>query len=72
MAPASVDETEPLLGLGATAEFCREGPGPGVHSHRRDDIVDFDPEGDPENPREWTVAFKWGITLLLTFLAFTV
>ena len=24
MAPANVDETEPLLGLGATTEFCHE------------------------------------------------
>lgn len=70
MAPAAVDETEPLLGLGATTEFCHDRPEHPLH--HRDDIVDFDPKGDPENPREWPYAFKWGITLLLTFMAFAV
>lgn len=71
MAPASVDETEPLLGLGATTEFCHDRR-PSL-SHTRDDIpIDFDPKGDSENPREWSNRFKWGITMLVTFMAFTV
>lgn len=35
-------------------------------------ILDFDPEGDDENPREWPTAFKWAIVLLLACMAFTV
>ena len=34
--------------------------------------VDFDPDGDPENPQEWPRLYKWGIILLLAFMAFTV
>ena len=35
-------------------------------------ILDFDPNGDSENPKEWPVVFKWGIVLLLACMAFTV
>ncbi|KAI1762961.1 MFS general substrate transporter [Hypoxylon sp. FL1150] len=36
------------------------------------DIVDYDPNGDAENPLEWPKAYKWGIVSLLAFMAFTV
>jgi hypothetical protein len=39
-------------------------------SHK--DIVDFDVDGDPENPLEWPVLYKWGIVALLAFMGFTV
>jgi hypothetical protein len=35
-------------------------------------LVDFDPEGDVDNPLEWPTAFKWGIVALLALTAFTV
>ena len=35
-------------------------------------VLDFDPKGDRENPREWPSSFKWGIVLLLASMAFTV
>lgn len=35
-------------------------------------VLDFDPNGDDDNPREWPTAFKWSITLLLACMAFTV
>lgn len=35
-------------------------------------IVDFDPKGDPENPRDWPHAYKWSIVALLAFTSFTV
>ncbi|KAK1995241.1 major facilitator superfamily transporter [Colletotrichum falcatum] len=35
-------------------------------------LLDFDPDGDPENPREWPTAFKWTIVGLLALTAFTV
>ena len=69
MAPAAVDETEPLLGLAATISNTL----PATAVHEREDLpLDFDPNGDPENPREWPETFKWSITLLLAVLAFTV
>ncbi|KAF2115642.1 major facilitator superfamily domain-containing protein [Lophiotrema nucula] len=35
-------------------------------------VEGFDPEGDDENPREWTAAYKRAIVLLLACMAFTV
>lgn len=35
-------------------------------------ILEFDPKGDRENPREWPSSFKWAIVLLLACMAFTV
>lgn len=34
-------------------------------------IIDFDPH-DPQNPVEWTAAYRWAIVGLLAFMAFTV
>ncbi|KAI1815193.1 MFS transporter [Poronia punctata] len=36
------------------------------------DIVDFDADGDEENPLEWPALYKWGIVALLAFMGFTV
>ena len=36
------------------------------------DVISFDPNGDPENPRDWPKSYKWSIVLLLAFTAFTV
>ncbi|KAH0842118.1 hypothetical protein AYO21_00249 [Fonsecaea monophora] len=61
-----MDETQPLLRNAVHPE------------HRPDktvqptDIIDFDPNGDPENPRDWPNHYKWGIVALLAFMAFTV
>lgn len=35
-------------------------------------VFEFDPKGDPDNPREWSSGFKWAIVLLLACMAFTV
>lgn len=62
---APVDEAQPLL---VASEDAR----------RRDEedalegVIDFDPAGDPDNPLEWPVAFKWSIVALMAFMAFTV
>lgn len=37
-----------------------------------DKSIDFDPNGDSEDPRQWPRAFKWAMVLLLAFMAFTV
>ncbi|KAI1109564.1 MFS transporter [Nemania sp. NC0429] len=61
-----MDETEPLLAEVhlIDTERCDE--------TSRKDIVDFNIEGDAENPLDWPAVYKWGIVLLLSFLAFTV
>jgi hypothetical protein len=35
-------------------------------------IVDFDPNGDAENPLEWAKPFKWAVVSMLAMMAFTV
>jgi hypothetical protein len=35
-------------------------------------IVDFDPNGDAENPLEWPTPFKWAVVSMLAVMAFTV
>ncbi|KAK0704564.1 major facilitator superfamily domain-containing protein [Lasiosphaeris hirsuta] len=35
-------------------------------------VVDFDPNGDVDNPLEWPIAYKWGIVALMALMAFTV
>jgi hypothetical protein len=62
----ATDETRPLLRHGDTAE---NGSLKAAHGS---DIVDFDPNGDPENPQDWPKAYKWSIVALLAFMAFTV
>ena len=60
-----MDETVPLL----RDENLEE---PVKHNGDDPTIVDFDPNGDPDNPRDWPTAYKWGIVALLAFMAFTV
>jgi hypothetical protein len=39
---------------------------------KHDDVIlDFEP-ADPEDPRNWSNAFKWFIVLLLACMSFTV
>ena len=42
-------------------------------SHTAEDaLVAFDPDGDTDNPRDWPASYRWGITTILAFMAFTV
>ncbi|KAI1367665.1 MFS transporter [Xylaria arbuscula] len=61
-----MDETQPLLAEERLVDIerCDEVP--------QKDIVDFNVDGDAENPMEWPNAYKWGVVLLLSFMAFTV
>ncbi|KAI0376272.1 MFS general substrate transporter, partial [Hypomontagnella monticulosa] len=61
-----MDETQPLLQDAHLVFDERQGDAPGK------DIVDFNPDGDAENPMEWPQAYKWGMVALLAFMAFTV
>lgn len=64
-----MDETTPLLPDEATAIPGNDQQNLGA---LRKDIVEFDPNGDPENPMDWPSAYKWGIVALLAAMAFTV
>lgn len=61
-----MDETQPLLPPAGEA-------GSAQREHELDPtVVTFDPKGDPDNPLDWPVAYRWGIVGLLAFMAFTV
>ncbi|KAJ0122687.1 major facilitator superfamily transporter [Diaporthe amygdali] len=64
-----MDETTPLLPDAATAPIPRDDQ---LHRVPSKDFVDFDPNGDDENPIDWPQGYKWGIVTLLSFMAFTV
>ena len=57
-----MEESQPLLGHAVEDEVRRTGQS----------LVDFDPNGDEENPLEWPKAYKNGVVWLLAFMAFTV
>ncbi|KAK4239568.1 major facilitator superfamily domain-containing protein [Achaetomium macrosporum] len=72
------DDTQPLL-----RSVTHEGhqvytdPAPALQDGTADiaadtTIVDFDPNGDAENPLEWPTPFKWAVVSMLAFMAFTV
>ncbi|OTB05539.1 hypothetical protein M426DRAFT_319810 [Hypoxylon sp. CI-4A] len=61
-----MDETQPLLQDTNLVYVERE------EDPSNKNIVDFNPNGDEENPMEWPRAYKWGIVSLLAFMAFTV
>lgn len=61
-----MDETQPLLQDANLVYDERPDDAPNK------DIVDFNPDGDEENPLEWPTAYKWGMVSLLAFMAFTV
>ena len=63
---ALVDENQPLLQPAEDAAR-RQDETDALHG-----AIDFDPGGDPDNPLEWPVAFKWTIVALMAFMAFTV
>jgi MFS family permease len=72
MSSVVVDETEPLLNTASDLARVRSNQQV-VHDPRKPSrIIDFDPNGDPENPQEWPRPFKWAITLILVFMAFSV
>lgn len=73
-----MDETQPLLHDADLDVDRLEEPDKAVsddghgHAHSDPNIVDFDAEGDAENPLDWAPAYKWGVVALLAFMAFTV
>lgn len=64
-----MDETTPLLPDAATAPIPRDDQ---LHRVPSKDFVDFDPNGDDENPLDWPQSYKWVIVALLSIMAFTV
>jgi hypothetical protein len=57
-----MDETQPLLGHVDQSQLRTANQSP----------IDFDPNGDPDNPMDWPHAYKLGVVSLLAFMAFTV
>jgi hypothetical protein len=62
----TTDETRPLLLRPNSAENGT------IKAVNVTNIIDFDPNSDPDNPRDWQKLYKWGIVALLAFQAFTV
>lgn len=60
-----MDEREPLLSDGTRVHYYFEDNG-------KNKIIDFDPNGDPENPMDWPARFRWTVVFLLAFMAMTV
>ena len=56
-------ETQPLL----SNEHS-----PQQHTNGKSSLVEFDRNGDPDNPLDWKNWYRWSIVLLLAFMAFTV
>lgn len=67
-----MDETAPLLVTPDREVVDVEDRLRDAGGARKEDIVDFDPAGDPENPMEWPAPYKWSIVALLALTAFTV
>ncbi|KAI2628412.1 MFS transporter [Xylaria nigripes] len=61
-----MDETEPLLADVRLLDPLLP------NEVLRKDIIDFDVDGDADNPIEWPRAYKWGVVSLLSIMAFTV
>ena len=72
-----MDETQPLLApvpppTTAAGQFPYIPDVNVPNDESFDHRVDFNPNGDPENPLEWPKAYHNGVILLLAFMAFTV
>jgi hypothetical protein len=57
-----MDEAQPLL---VNIDEQQQRPGDQL-------LVDFNPNGDPDNPMDWSRAYKLGVVSLLALMAFTV
>ncbi|RMY08751.1 hypothetical protein D0866_14717 [Hortaea werneckii] len=58
------DEEQPLLQSDRTLP-------PSYHA-TPDPDADFAPDGDQDDPRQWPMAYRWGLVSLLALMAFTV
>ena len=65
MALHAADETTPLLV--EAGEESRQLP-----EQESPDGVNFHPQGDPENPLEWSGYLKWGVVAILASTALSV
>jgi hypothetical protein len=62
-----MDETEPLLSARSLSdEDVTKGQDDAFNT------VEFNSDTDPDNPWNWPESYKWGVILLLAFMAFTV
>jgi hypothetical protein len=63
-----MDETQPLLSPELTRGHAIVTQDEAGYDH----TIDFNPDGDPDNPLDWPQSYKRGVILLLAFMAFTV
>lgn len=59
-----MDERQPLLNNGTNLDK------PALNPYPASDLVDFNRDGDPEDPIGWPSAYKWTIVTLLACMAF--
>ena len=65
-----MDETQPLLQPLEDAIMSNDAA---QRPHTAEDaLLAFNPDGDPDNPRAWPASYRWGLTAILAFMAFTV
>jgi hypothetical protein len=64
-----MEETSPLLRYASPTYI--EHPLP-KSPQNETTTVNFDPDGDPDNPLDWSRSYRWGIVGLLACMAFTV
>jgi hypothetical protein len=57
-----MDESQPLLGQAGEPQY----------SATTSKLIDFDPNGDPDDPLEWSNGYKARVVCLLALLSFTV
>lgn len=65
-----MEETSPLLPVADIAPS--EPPTNSGDSSKDDILIEFDVNGDSENPMEWPKSYRWMIVGLLAFMSFTV
>ncbi|GAB1743061.1 hypothetical protein NU219Hw_g8756t1 [Hortaea werneckii] len=58
------DEEQPLLQSDRATQTS--------HHATQDRDADFDLEGDQDDPRQWPMAYRWGLVSLLALMAFTI
>ena len=67
---ADHDVRQPLLHSHQGAEPAHSYNGTTATNSPTEVTVEFNPDGDPENPQDWPVTFKWSVVMLLSMMAF--
>jgi hypothetical protein len=63
-----MEETQPLLSSPRLNGYVADEQRKAVYN----DVIEFNPDGDPDNPMDWPDSYKRGVIFLLAFMAFSV